>query len=134
MKAVHLIAKHTVLYCLCHILWLPQGSIQINKSCWADLYVFDTHEPAPARFRSKAASTLILWCIRQITEKQQKIRSWRCLPVFSLIFITVYGLAGGSAGVDQKSGYFRGGSGIGFSHVFGAVQKNHISCLTDHPH
>ena len=101
-----MIAKHTVLYCICNILRLPQGSIQKNRLCWADLYVFDTHQPAPARYRSKVASTLILWCFRQITEKQQKIRSWRCLLVFSLIFITVYGLAGGSAGVDQKKWLF----------------------------
>ena len=106
MKAVYLIAKHTVLYCICNILRLPQGSIQKNRLCWADLYVFDTHQPAPARYRSKVAFTLILWCLRQITEQQQKIRSWRCLLVFSLIFITVYGLAGGSAGVDQKKWLF----------------------------
>ena len=123
MKAVYLVAKHTVLYCVCYILRLPQGSIQKNRSCWADLYVFDTHQPAPARSCSKVASTLILWCLRQITEKQQKISFWRCLPVLSLIFITVYGLAGGSAGVDQKSVYSRGGKRPRFFTSFWCCSK-----------
>ena len=126
MKAVYLVAKHTVLYCVCYILRLPQGSIQKNRPCWADLYVFDTHQPAPARSHSKVASTFILWCFRRVTEQQQKIRSWRCLPVFSLIFITVYGLAGGSAGVDQKRWVFPRRKAASVFHTFSVLLKKII--------
>jgi hypothetical protein len=61
---------------------------------------------------------MILRCLRQFTEKQQKTRSWRCLPVYSLIFITVYGLAGGSAGVEQKRWVFPAAEAASVFHTF----------------
>jgi hypothetical protein len=119
-------AKSAILYWICYILLSSAMHLQKTICFW-----YTPASPSQVLQHSRIHNDFAV-----PPPIHRKATKDPFLAMFARLFVNIHHRLRPRRGLGRcgakKVGIPRGGSGIGFSHLFGAVPKNHISCLTDH--